>query len=80
MIWNLLCRNDGIDPLGLGIPNRCWLYRLGDIVAHSLASIGITKERATAIVGRDCGCSKRQAEMNHVGAKIAESLRNGAKG
>lgn len=43
---------------------------LGDMVADGLAAVGITKERVTKAVGRDCGCSKRQAALNAIGEKI----------
>lgn len=47
---------------------------LGDIVAAGLSAVGITKERAAAaakIVGvEDCGCSKRQQQLNELGRKL----------
>lgn len=42
---------------------------LGDMVAAGLSAIGITKERVTAAVGRDCGCKGRQEAMNEWGKK-----------
>jgi hypothetical protein len=42
---------------------------LGDMVAAGLSAIGITKERVSAAVGGDCGCSKRQDAMNEWGKK-----------
>jgi hypothetical protein len=39
------------------------------MVAAGLSAIGITKERVSAAVGGDCGCSKRQDAMNEWGKK-----------
>jgi len=41
----------------------------GDMVAAGLASIGITKERVSAVVGGPCGCPERQAALNAIGEK-----------
>ena len=43
---------------------------LGDMVASGLSAIGITKERVSAVVGGDCGCTKRQEALNELGRKI----------
>jgi len=43
---------------------------LGDMVAAGLSAIGITKERASALAGGDCGCSKRQEQLNELGRRI----------
>lgn len=43
---------------------------LGDMVAAGLSAIGITKERVSAVVGGDCGCGKRQEQLNELGRKI----------
>lgn len=43
------------------------MVAIGDITERALRLIGITKERATAIAGRDCGCKKRQQAMNEAG-------------
>jgi hypothetical protein len=47
---------------------------LGDIVAAGLSAVGITKERASAaakLVGiEDCGCSKRQQQLNELGHRV----------
>lgn len=42
---------------------------LGDLVAASLARIGITKDFVSKAIGRPCGCQERQAAMNEFGAK-----------
>lgn len=43
---------------------------LGDMVASGLASVGITQERVTRLLGRPCGCPERQAALNRLGAKL----------
>lgn len=43
---------------------------LGDMVAAGLSAIGITKERVSAAVGGDCGCAKRQQQLNALGRRI----------
>jgi hypothetical protein len=43
------------------------MIAIGDITERALRLIGITKERVTAIAGRDCGCKKRQQAMNEAG-------------
>jgi hypothetical protein len=54
---------------------------LGDMVAAKLASVGITKKRAQAVASavgvKDCGCAKRQAFLNRVGAKLGLPPGNG---
>ena len=47
----------------------------GDHVADGLAAVGITKERVSKLVGRDCGCAKRQAALNAIGQKVTDFLR-----
>lgn len=43
---------------------------LGDMVAAGLSSVGITKDRVSALVGRDCGCRERQEWLNAMGRKV----------
>jgi hypothetical protein len=43
------------------------MARLGDFVAACLEGVGITKARASRVLGRDCGCAKRQENMNQWG-------------
>jgi hypothetical protein len=43
---------------------------LGDMVASALTAIGITKERVALVVGGDCGCTKRQEQLNELGRRI----------
>lgn len=47
---------------------------LGDMVAAGLSAVGITKERAQAVASavgvKDCGCAKRQEQLNELGRRI----------
>lgn len=43
---------------------------LGDMVASALSAVGITKERVSKALGKDCGCAKRQAALNDLGRRL----------
>lgn len=43
---------------------------LGDMVAAGLSSVGITKDRVSAVVGRGCGCAERQEWLNRLGRRL----------
>jgi hypothetical protein len=44
---------------------------LGDMVAATLASVGITAERVSAALGvNDCGCKQRQEQLNALGRRL----------
>jgi hypothetical protein len=43
---------------------------LGDMVAAGLAAVGITKDRVSALAGGDCGCAKRQQQLNELGRRV----------
>ena len=44
---------------------------LGDMVAAGLEAIGITKARVAAVMGvTDCGCNKRQQQLNALGRRL----------
>lgn len=43
---------------------------LGDMVAAGLAAVGITKERVSKVLGRPCGCGKRQEALNKLGKRL----------
>ena len=44
---------------------------LGDMVAAGLSAIGITKERVSKALGvKDCGCKKRQQQLNDLSRKL----------
>jgi hypothetical protein len=48
----------------------CRAAGLGDMVASGLSTVGITKERVSKLVGRDCGCQKRQEALNALGRRL----------
>ena len=54
-------RNCGTPPVPAG---------LGDMVKAGLSAIGITEERVSAAIGRQCGCSERAEALNELGRKI----------
>ena len=39
---------------------------LGDTAAKVLSSVGITKKRVSAVIGKDCGCTGRQDALNNI--------------
>lgn len=41
---------------------------LGDKVERALTAVGITKQRVTRWVGRECGCEERKERLNRLGA------------
>jgi hypothetical protein len=44
---------------------------LGDMVAAGLSAVGITPERVSAALGvKDCGCKKRQEQLNDFGRRL----------
>jgi hypothetical protein len=43
---------------------------LGDMVAAGLSAVGITKERVSKILGKQCGCAKRQEKLNELGRRL----------
>jgi hypothetical protein len=43
---------------------------LGDMVAAGLSAVGLTKERVSAALGRDCGCKGRQEALNAAGRRF----------
>jgi hypothetical protein len=44
---------------------------LGDMVAAGLSAVGITPERVSAALGvEDCGCKKRQQQLNELGRRL----------
>lgn len=48
---------------------------LGDMVAAGLSAVGITKERVTKLMGKDCGCAERQKKLNELGQQAAAAVR-----
>lgn len=66
--WQNCLNSIGISPpvveaIKMPIPPQ----GLGDIVAAGLAKLGITKERISKAIGRDCGCAGRQKKLNELG-------------
>jgi hypothetical protein len=37
---------------------------LGDVIHRALSSVGVTPERVSRWVGRECGCKERQDRLN----------------
>ena len=53
------------------VPEKVWRpVPIGDLVERGLTAIGITKERVSALAGGDCGCSKRQEQLNELGRRV----------
>ena len=50
------------------------MLALGDIAERCLRFFGITKERVTAVAGKDCGCAKRQTAMNQAGYRWQNAM------
>jgi hypothetical protein len=52
-------------------PVEVWRpFMVGDFVERWLTRCGITKERVSAVVGGDCGCQKRQEQLNELGRRV----------
>lgn len=49
--------------------------KLGDRLAGVLAAVGITNERVSKAIGRDCGCKKRQELLNKIGQRVVDFVR-----
>lgn len=43
---------------------------LGDFIAAGLSFFGVTEERVSAVVGRDCRCKQRREALNKLGRKF----------
>ena len=65
----LRCARLVVASHGTKVVAECLATGLGDMVAAGLSSVGITKERVSAIVGGDCGCHERQQKLNELGRK-----------
>jgi hypothetical protein len=50
------------------------MLALGDMAGRCLRFAGITKERVSAVAGKDCGCQERQAAMNQAGYRLQHAL------
>ena len=50
---------------------------LGDVVEQALTSVGVTKERVTRWMGKDCNCKERQQRLNELGNWARQTLGGG---
>jgi|GEM_PF-4234113 len=48
----------------------CKVWGWGDYLAASLAMVGITSERVSWLIGRECECARRQEEFNTFGERV----------
>ena len=51
---------------------------LGAMATKALSAVGITKERVSAAIGKDCGCTNRAATLDYVGASISRAVERAA--
>lgn len=54
--------------------------RLGDLVERALSSVGLTKDRVEAWLGRECHCRERQERLNQLGNWARRVLSGKAEG
>lgn len=64
------CRCGFSVPCTDTVYHFCRRRGLGDMVAAGLAAVGITPERVSAAIGKDCGCAKRKEALNALGRRI----------
>jgi hypothetical protein len=53
---------------------------LGSAAAGLLYAVGVTPERVKKVIGKDCGCDKRKATLDKVGAAVASVIERAANG
>lgn len=41
-------------------------FKLGDVIEKALATVGITEERVTKVLGKPCGCKARKERWNRL--------------
>ena len=64
------CRVCGAPKINANQACGTYTAGLGDVIAAGLAAVGITKERVANAIGvDDCGCPKRQEQLNAFGWK-----------
>jgi len=51
---------------------------LGAAVSKALSFVGITPERVSKLMGKDCGCKARAASLDYVGAGVSKVVENAA--
>ena len=61
------------------IPTEHQRKLLGDRVAEALASIGITDERFSNLIGRPCKCKERKVWLNQLDLWARRTLRGNTK-
>jgi hypothetical protein len=49
--------------------------QLGDAVSSALSAVGITKQRVSRLLGRQCKCKERQRRLNELGQQAAAAVR-----
>jgi hypothetical protein len=67
------CRQSDVTAEALLLRCGCSPYSrgLGDMVAAGLSAVGITPERVSKALGvKDCGCKKRQQQLNDLGRRL----------
>ena len=52
--------------------------RLGDAVSSALEYVGVTKERVSKAIGKDCGCKQKQDTLNLIGMSVSGAVNNAA--
>ena len=50
---------------------------LGDAIKETLSAIGITQERVSSWMGRECGCAARQEKMNKLDELVRRKASDG---
>lgn len=53
----------------------CKVWGWGDYLAAGLQLIGITSQEISWLIGRDCGCARRQEALNTWGEWIQDKVR-----
>lgn len=71
-VWRCLVCGDAAPDQQAPHRGSCSCERpgLGDMVAAGLAAVGITKERASAVLGKPCNCGARQEALNALGRRL----------
>lgn len=54
--------------------------RIGDAVSAALSSVGVTKERVSQAIRKDCGCKQKQDTLNLIGMSITGAINSAANG
>lgn len=65
---------EGFNPLSL-LPEPSPETLFGDVVANALKYIGITPDRVSAFLGKECGCAERQEKLNQLHAHAKQVIK-----